>query len=204
VNCPYLLHVIEHLSFNLRWRNWVSSLWCSASSFILNGEQGKRILHCRGVRQGGPLSPLLFILAMEPLHRIFLKAQSMGILERLSPGCDAFRVSLYAYDAAIFIRPSEDELKITTEILHIFAQASGLVTNINKTECFPIQCSNTNLDFLNRANMAISQFPCKYLGLPLHYKKPTRAMFQSVIQKVGGRLPGWKRNLLPTLGGSSL
>jgi hypothetical protein len=45
-------------------------------------------------------------------------------------------------------------------------------------------------------NLKISHFPYKYLGLPVHYRKPTRAMFQSVIQKIGRRLPGWKKNFM--------
>jgi hypothetical protein len=139
---------------------------------------------------------MLFILVMETLHRMSSKAQSMGILDSLNLGSDAFRMSIYADDVAIFIKPTEYDLKNISEILHIFAQASGLVTNISKSECFSIQCDNVYLQFLGRANMVVSQFPCKYLGLPLHYKKPSRAMLQPVIQKIGNKLPGWKRNLL--------
>jgi retron-type reverse transcriptase len=58
VNWPYLLHIMEHLSFGQRWRNWISSLWATSSStFLLNGEAGRKILHYRGVRQGGPSLP---------------------------------------------------------------------------------------------------------------------------------------------------
>jgi hypothetical protein len=39
------------------------------SSFLLNGDLGKRILHCRGVKGGGALSPMLFLVAKEPLHK---------------------------------------------------------------------------------------------------------------------------------------
>jgi hypothetical protein len=133
---------------------------------------------------------------MEPLHRLFSKAQSLGLFDRLSLGCDTFRVSLYADAAAIFIQPTEHDLKITTDILNTFAQACGLVTNINKIVCFSIQCDNINLEFISISNMAMSQFPYKYLGLPLHHKKPSRSMMQTVIQKIGNRLPGWKGKLL--------
>jgi hypothetical protein len=76
VNWPYLLSAMEHLGFGLRWRNWIASLSnTSSSTFLVNGEPGERILHCRGVRQGDPLSPLLFILAMKLLHRLIKKAQ---------------------------------------------------------------------------------------------------------------------------------
>jgi hypothetical protein len=139
---------------------------------------------------------MLFILAMEPLHRLFSKAQSLGLLDRLSLGCDTFRVSLYVDDIVIFIQPIEHDLKITTDILNTFAQVSGLVTNITKIACFPIQCDNINLEFISRSNMVMSQFPCKYLGLPLHHKKPSRSMLQSVNQKIGNRLLGWKGKLV--------
>lgn len=108
VNWPYLLHIMQHLGFGQRWRNRISNLWGTTSStFLLNGQPGKKLSHCMGVRQGDPLSPVLFLLALEPLHRLFKLAQELGGLERLSKGCEAFRVSLYADDAAVFIQPSE-------------------------------------------------------------------------------------------------
>jgi hypothetical protein len=76
----------------------------------------------------------------------------MGLLE----GCDSFRVSLYAVDVAVFIKPNEVELQVTTEILNSFAQASGLHTNIYKTKCYPIQCDGLDLSFLSSANLVIS------------------------------------------------
>jgi hypothetical protein len=69
-------------------------------------------------------------------------------------------------------------------------------TNLAKTHFYPIQCGETNLNFLQTAGRPISTFPCTYLGLPLSNKKPSRAMFQPLVQKVGHRLPHWKKNFL--------
>jgi hypothetical protein len=67
----------------------------TSSSFLLNGDPVQRILHYRGVRQGDPLSPILFLLAMEPLHRLFTRAQQMGLLDKLSNVCERFRALIY-------------------------------------------------------------------------------------------------------------
>jgi hypothetical protein len=74
VNWPYLLDIMSFLGFGQKWRNWMSSLWCTTySSVLLNGEPSSRILHCRGMRQGDPLSLMLFLVAMEPLQLLFKK-----------------------------------------------------------------------------------------------------------------------------------
>jgi hypothetical protein len=46
VNWPYMLGILQHLGFGPKWRSWISSLWCTASScFLVNGEPGTSILH---------------------------------------------------------------------------------------------------------------------------------------------------------------
>jgi hypothetical protein len=196
VNWPYLLSILSHLGFGQA-RNWISALWCTAfSSILLNGELGSRVLHCRGVRQSDPLSPMLFLLVMEPLHLLFKAAQDSGLLGSLPFVCDTVRVALYANDVSVFICPTEGDFITTNCILKVFAEASGLNTNLAKTQFYPIQCEDANLNFFQAAGRTISTFPCTYLGLPLSYKKSSRAMLQPLVQKIGDRLPGWKKNFL--------
>jgi hypothetical protein len=205
VSWPYLLEILTHLGFGQRWRNWMAALWStSSSSFLLNGIPGKRILHARGVRQGDPLSPMLFLLAMEPLHRLFQEAQSVGALQQFHKHSSRFRVSLYADDAAVFIKPTSQDFETTKFILEIFGQASGLITNMEKTEIFPISCQDLALDVLVGEQLKFSEFPATYLGLPLHYKKLPKSSYQPLVQKIGNRLPGWKRKLLSYPGRETL
>jgi hypothetical protein len=73
---------------------------------------------------------MLFLLATEPLHLLFKKVQEGGLMQQLCPKCDACRVSLYADNAALFINPTKQEVDTTDFILTMFAEASGLVTNL--------------------------------------------------------------------------
>jgi hypothetical protein len=139
---------------------------------------------------------MLFLLVMKPLHRLFKKAQETNLLDKVSKGCHEFRISLYADDAAVFIKPTTKYLQVTNVILELFAGANGLVTNMDKTQLYLIQCSHIDLEFLSQHNCKVADFPYCYLGLPLHYKKLSRSFMHEVIQKIANRLSGWKRGLI--------
>jgi hypothetical protein len=102
---------------------------------------------------------------------------------------------MYADDAAVFVYPSPNDLRATTHILKIFREASSLITNLDKIEYYPIRCDDPDLERL-LVDHQMAQFPCLYLGLPLHFKKLPKHMVPPLVQKIGNRLPGWKRNML--------
>jgi hypothetical protein len=72
---------------------------------LLNGIPLDPIRHGRGLRQGDP-SPLLFILAINPLHQLLQTTTDKGLLSKLNGRVVRFTVSMYADDAVIFLKPT--------------------------------------------------------------------------------------------------
>ena len=160
---------------------------------LLNGSPGEKIHHQRGLRQGDPLSPMLFILVMDVLCHLVKKAADEQLLQPLARRALQHRISLYA-DVVLFLRPSASDIEITLDILQLFGNASGLTTNLQKSSVLPIQCNEEDKIVLQDSlPCQVSEFPCKYLGVPLSPYKLTKAQAQPIIEK--------NRRLTPKLEG---
>jgi retron-type reverse transcriptase len=104
IRWEYLLEVMQQLGFGQRWRNMMSQIWSSTTSrIILNGVPGRPIKHAKGLRQGDPLSPMLVILAMDPLQKMLDLATQQGLLSPIGTDPIKMRTSLYADDAMLFL-----------------------------------------------------------------------------------------------------
>jgi retron-type reverse transcriptase len=121
VSWAYLLEVLDNLGFGTRWRDWISlTLATSSSRILLNGILGRLIKHEHGLRQGDPISPMLFILAMDPLQRILHLATEGGVLHPNSLRSRGIKASLYADDTVIFVSPRKQDIAALKEILDFF------------------------------------------------------------------------------------
>jgi hypothetical protein len=168
-------------------------LFCTASSrVLLNGVPGEPIFHGKGLRQGDPLSPLLFVLAIDPLQKILELATSHNLLHKLRGRGTIFRASLYADDAAVFMLPFKEDIKNLSAILDSFGDATGLHTNFQKSSVIPINCHDVDLDdVLGGLSVIRASFPIKYLGLPLSVWELKRVDFQPLEDKMAGKLVTW-------------
>jgi hypothetical protein len=143
----------------------------------------------------------MFILAMDVLFYLVKKAVDDGLFQPLAGRTDLQRISLYADNTAIFLRPVAGDIVITLDILKIFGEAPGLKTNIEKSNVFPIQCLDADIGAIhNLLPCQLDTFPCKYLGVPLMLRRPSKQHIQPIIDRLAGRLPNWKADLLTKSG----
>lgn len=85
ISWPFILEILSHRGFGLKWRALICNLFSSSSTrVLLNGEPGEVIRHRRGLRQGDPLSTMLFIMAMDVLSGLVTKADELGLLQPLA------------------------------------------------------------------------------------------------------------------------
>lgn len=132
-------------------------------------------------------------------HNLLAVAESASLLHPVggSRGIP-HRLSLYADDAAVFLTPVASYLHVIKQILQLFGEASGLHTNLAKSTILPIRCNTEEVQLItNELSCTVSAFPCKYLGLPLSLRRPSKANFQPLIDKVTSRLQAWQAGMLP-------
>ena len=172
----------------------------ASTKIILNGSPGRRICHARGLRQGDPLSPLLFVIAMEALNALIRTAENSGVLGPLDCKVKE-RAFFYADDMVFFVAPKQQDLVIAKVILEIFGQASGLRTNGNKCLISPIHCDlEDTVTLLRFFPGKLAPFPVRYLGIPLAISRLKKADLQPLVDKVANCLPTWKGSLINKAG----
>jgi hypothetical protein len=138
---------------------------------------GERIVHARGLRQGDHFSPMVLLLVMEVLGALIRKAGAWGVFKKL-PDRAMHRASLYAYGLIVFLSLVPSDLELIKVILTIFGGASGLCCNMSKSEITAICCSEEDIGMVDQLlPCRLSQFPIRYLGIPLSVTKLLKLAF---------------------------
>jgi hypothetical protein len=199
---PFLFEALKQYGFGDRFLEWLSILLSSASTrILLNGEPGPPVWHRRGLRQGDPLSPQLFVLAIDILSRLFKRAVELGILQRLHPRKWIPPISLYADDVVLFCHPSVADATAVREILNLFGRSSGLRVNFTKSLATPLRCTPEETTLTaERLGCPVAPLPITYLGILLTIRRPTAAQLQPIVDSIAGRLPTWKAGLMNKAG----
>jgi hypothetical protein len=127
-----ILQVLHHKGFPEKWISWIKLLLGSGSSCVLlNGVPGKHFNCKRGVRQGDPLSPLLFALAADLLQSIINRAWQLGVLKH--PVSEEFGgdypIIQYADDTLLIVPADANILFNMKGLLRSFSDSTGLHVN---------------------------------------------------------------------------
>jgi hypothetical protein len=160
--------MMERLGFNDKWLQWTRGILQSASTFILlNGVPGKSLPCKRGVRQGDPMSPLLFILVAELLQCVVNKAYQQGLLQMPIPSRDgsSFPIIQYIDDTIIIIRASQQEWLCLKALLESYVQSTGLRVNFAKSRMVPL----SKIWMMKELKTMVGVFGCQIQGMSFTY-----------------------------------
>ena len=185
-----ILEVLKCKGFPPLVIKWVQEVLTSgSSSVLLNGVPGKKFFCRRGVRQGDPLSPILYVLGGDLLQSIINQAFDDGKLQLPIPVEGKFPVVQYADDTLVILPADPVQLQTFKELLDLFASITGLKINYNKSNLIPINLSSEEASAMAQIfSCQIASMPFTYLGLPMGTTKPSMKDFAPLIDRVERRL----------------
>ncbi|GJX53244.1 RNA-directed DNA polymerase, eukaryota, reverse transcriptase zinc-binding domain protein [Tanacetum coccineum] len=181
----------------------VTCLQSARTSVIVNGSPTLEFSIHRGLRQGDPLSPLLFILVMEGLHLALKDVVQTHKIKGTHVGTSGFNLShlFYADDVVITTDWNSNDLSNIIQILNDFYKASGLKINISKSNIYGVGVSMEDLVIMARSiGCAAGSLPLIYLGLPIGTNMNNLSNWNTLVDKFKAKLSRWKANLL-SIGG---
>ena len=186
ISWAFLFEVLRKMGFGASFLQWIAiSLRTASTKILVNGIPGRKIMHVRGLCQGDPISPQLFVLGMEVFSLLVRRAVEEELLDPIGRCTPVQRVSIYADDVVMFLKPSVQDLVTVRGLLRLFGEASGLRVNCQKSSATLIRGNEQDEERVQRGlQCAITRFPVKYLGLQLALRPLTRAEWQPMLDKV--------------------
>lgn len=182
----------------------ISYVTTSSFSVWINGKAYRNIRPTKGLYQGDPLSPYLFLLYAESLSSLLSKAQEEGRLHGVLICMRAPTIShlLFADDSLLFCRANQEEVQVVIEVLQTYAASSGQCINFEKFSIY--FSSNTAREQRDNIKGAlgvreVDMFDT-YLGLPTLVGRSKFQTFSFLKDRVWKKIQGWKGQLLSKAG----
>jgi retron-type reverse transcriptase len=187
-----MLSIMKQMGFDRKWLKWIQLIFSSGkSAVLLNGVPGRQFFCKRGVRQGDPLSPLIFVSAADLLQSAINKAFREGLLKApFTPdyGMD-YPIVQYADDTLIIMPAEQDQVRVMKGILERYANSTGLKINFHKSSMIPINLADIDAQRIAKligCNIAV--MPFTYLGLPLGTTKPSVQDLMPLVDRIERRV----------------
>uniref|UniRef100_A0A2N9FRJ8 Reverse transcriptase domain-containing protein n=1 Tax=Fagus sylvatica TaxID=28930 RepID=A0A2N9FRJ8_FAGSY len=199
VNWDCLYTLMNRMGFGSRWFRWMRA--CTSTvrfSVIVNGSPTSFFYSSRGLRQGNPLSPLLFLLIMEVLSHMLRRAVERGFINGFQVGRnDQPNVSvshlLYVDDTILFCDAHPEQLLYICMVLTCFEAVTGLKVNMTKSKMVLVGAVAGLNALADLLYCHIGTLPLQYLGMPLGASYKALAIWTPVIEKIERRLAGWQK-----------
>ncbi|KAL9675416.1 hypothetical protein QQ045_003618 [Rhodiola kirilowii] len=203
VDWDFLCQVMELFGFPAQFIKWIRACIGTAKFFVLiNGGMEGFFGSTRGLRQGDPISLYLFMLVMEVLSRVLGRMRgSAGF--RYHPKCSRIGLThlMFADDVIIFSKANLESLVKIKEALRLIYCWSGLKVSDDKSAIFFGGCTNAEEIRLARAvSFQKDHLPFLYLGVSLDGSSLKGGVYNSIIDKMTGKIKSWSAKLLSYAG----
>jgi hypothetical protein len=167
---------------------------------LFNGTPLEEFHPSRGLRQGDPISPYLFLLAAEGLSGLLKQSRQSSHLKgiQVAPTAPAVNHLLFADDSLLFVKASDEGAVEVNEILEKYCQASGQRINLDKSSVFfskgcPEGQRQAVKEILNVPNETLNE---KYLGMPSEVGRSKNGAFKYLKDRIWKKIQGWLEILL--------
>ena len=175
-----MIEIMKKMGFCDAWVNLIYECISTVSySILVNGEPEAEISPTRGIRQGDPLSPYLFLLCSKGLNRLIQHAARDNVIRGFSLCKNGPKITnlFFADDTLLFCRARMEELQAIQHILSLYEGASGQQINREKTTLFFSKAvpEETKRDIISFPGVPEIKEYEKYLGLPAVVGRNNRA-----------------------------
>lgn len=196
--------MMQQFNFCAKWRKWILECVSSATANVLvNGSPSGEFKLERGLRQGDPLSPFLYLLIAEGLSLLVKNAVDEKLLEVAELGSEKIKVSHLQYaDDSIFITTGNlSNARAMRSILKNFELISGLKVNYGKCSIMGLNLENSRVEQMAAIlSCEVGSFPFTYLGIKVGGNSKCAAEWDHLVQKVKSRIKAWEHKKL-SIGG---